>query len=202
MRNYLLGLGLALGLAWPAFAQPNVWNMQPATNVMGVPQGQRPFGFNRFWNRLNYPYYYGGYYGGGDYSEYGGGGNTNTYVQNNYYYNYAPANPAPAYAAPAAPAKVPEPPPAAVQTIDYSTRAFVTLNLPNADAEVWIGTWKLEQTGTFRTFLSPELQSGRAFIYDLRVRWKENGKAMERTLEVPVKAGARPEVTVVPSPAK
>jgi uncharacterized protein (TIGR03000 family) len=61
--------------------------------------------------------------------------------------------------------------------------------VPTADAMVWIEGRKTGQTGTTRRFASPPLDSGSSYLYEIRVEWMEGGKKVERTEDVPVKAG-------------
>jgi uncharacterized protein (TIGR03000 family) len=56
--------------------------------------------------------------------------------------------------------------------------------LPEADAELWIEQSETQQKGTERTFVSPPLEVGKTYRYDLIARWTENGreKAESRTI--------------------
>jgi uncharacterized protein (TIGR03000 family) len=60
-----------------------------------------------------------------------------------------------------------------------------------ADAELWFEGQKTNQTGAERTFQSPPLEPGQKYVYDVRARWKENGKEVEQTRKVRVRAGER-----------
>ena len=61
-----------------------------------------------------------------------------------------------------------------------------------ANAEVWVEGDKTSQTGAVRHFSSPALTPGKTFTYDLRARWTgADGKAVDRTKQVKVQAGAR-----------
>jgi uncharacterized protein (TIGR03000 family) len=43
-----------------------------------------------------------------------------------------------------------------------------------------------------RHFVSPSLQAGRTFTYEIRARWTDaSGRSVDRTKQVEVKAGAR-----------
>jgi uncharacterized protein (TIGR03000 family) len=59
-----------------------------------------------------------------------------------------------------------------------------------ADAEVWFGSGKTRQTGELREFVSPELEPGRDYTYEVKARWTENGKEVVRTRTFDVSAGA------------
>jgi uncharacterized protein (TIGR03000 family) len=88
--------------------------------------------------------------------------------------------------------------------------AHIEVRVP-ADAEVWFGTGKTSQTGTRREFVSPPLEPGKGFTYEIRARWVENGKEVTQTRRLDVSAGAwkgvdftRPPVEAVepPKPVK
>jgi uncharacterized protein (TIGR03000 family) len=104
---------------------------------------------------------------------------------NSYVAFYPPAFPrsSPA-AAPAAP-------------VGYSSNAdntaTVQVEVP-ADATLWFDGVQTKQTGAMRTFTTPELESGRSYHYDVKARWEQNGKPVERTRRVEVYPGARATV--------
>jgi uncharacterized protein (TIGR03000 family) len=95
------------------------------------------------------------------------------------------------------PAEAPPPPPP-----NFTDRAVVTLEVPRASAEVWVGKEKLEDTGSVRYFISPVLQPDKQYAYDVRVRWFEDGKERTRSLRVNVKAGDQPVLMVMGALAK
>lgn len=66
--------------------------------------------------------------------------------------------------------------------------ARIDVQVP-ADAEVWIEDAPTAQTGPERHFVSPPLLRGRRYAYQLRARWTENGKAVEQTRDLVVRAG-------------
>ncbi|MFL5341514.1 MAG: TIGR03000 domain-containing protein [Gemmataceae bacterium] len=111
------------------------------------------------------------------------------YYQNNYYYG-----PIDSYAAaPHPPTAADYPPEAAPAQNDESTDphvANVEVRVP-ANATLWILGQKSNTTGDVRHFYSPPLAEGNTYTYDIRARWNDaNGKPMERTKKVDVKAGA------------
>jgi uncharacterized protein (TIGR03000 family) len=57
-----------------------------------------------------------------------------------------------------------------------------------ADAEIWFDRHKTTQTGTVRRFESPPLAAGE-YTYEVRVLWKQAGKALTRTRRVTVHPG-------------
>jgi uncharacterized protein (TIGR03000 family) len=66
--------------------------------------------------------------------------------------------------------------------------ARVRVTLPDADAQVWFEGQLTSQRGTQRGFVSPALESGREYLYDVRARWTQNGREVERTQTVRVRA--------------
>ncbi len=60
-----------------------------------------------------------------------------------------------------------------------------------ANAEIWFDGAKTKQTGPSREFVSTPLAPDRSYTYHLRVRWTEDGRTIERTRRVPVRAGDR-----------
>jgi uncharacterized protein (TIGR03000 family) len=78
--------------------------------------------------------------------------------------------------------------------------ALMTVRVP-ADAEIWFSGDKTAQQGAQRRFVTPGLEGGRYFTYEVRARWKENGKAIERVQTVRVHAGDRLTVDFLALPA-
>ena len=58
-----------------------------------------------------------------------------------------------------------------------------------ADAEVWFDGAKTTQTGPDREFVSPPLRPGHSYSYDVRARWRDGGRAVDRTRRVTFYAG-------------
>ena len=56
-------------------------------------------------------------------------------------------------------------------------------------AEIIIEGAKTTQTGSRRLFVSPPLKSGQNYTYELKAKWTENGKEMNRSRKIPVRAG-------------
>jgi uncharacterized protein (TIGR03000 family) len=84
----------------------------------------------------------------------------------------------------------------------FIDRAVVALQVPRLSAEVWVGNEKLEEGGLTRYFISPPLELGKPYAYDVVVRWYEDGKERKRTLRINVKAGEQPVVMVLGALAK
>jgi uncharacterized protein (TIGR03000 family) len=79
------------------------------------------------------------------------------------------------------------------------------------DAELWIGDSPTDQRGAERLFVTPPLEGGRNLAYEVRARWAEQGRVVERTRTVPVYPGDRvtvdfrtpeAEMQVLPPPRK
>jgi DNA sulfur modification protein DndE len=68
--------------------------------------------------------------------------------------------------------------------------AEITLIVPDG-AEVFFSGKPTTQTGTERRFTTPTLTAGKVYYYDVVVRWREDGKAVERTKKIEVRAGDR-----------
>jgi uncharacterized protein (TIGR03000 family) len=73
---------------------------------------------------------------------------------------------------------------------DADTTATVQVEVP-ANATLTFDGVQTKQTGALRTFHTPPLERGHSYHYDVKARWEENGKPVERTRRVDVYAGAR-----------
>jgi uncharacterized protein (TIGR03000 family) len=159
---------------------------------------------NGYYGRSYYGYPYRGYnYGYGYPSYYGGYGGV-VYVAPvvPVYVPPPPVDPAPA--APVAPAAVMPAP-----TPQDPNVAQITLTVP-ADCQVWIQGVKTTQAGVTRRFVSPQLEPGKAYHYEFRFTFVEDGKETTRNEKIEVHAGDRkaftilvhpPEVMPAPAPA-
>jgi uncharacterized protein (TIGR03000 family) len=72
-------------------------------------------------------------------------------------------------------------------------QAYVTVVVP-VDAAVFFDGEATSLTGGTRTFVSPPLEKGKKYRYEVTAKWKANGKQVEQTRTVPVTAGARVSV--------
>jgi uncharacterized protein (TIGR03000 family) len=79
--------------------------------------------------------------------------------------------------------------------------ARVKVTLPDADARVWFEGQLTKQHGTERGFVSPQLDAGQEYVYDVRARWTENGREVERTRSVRVRADGTATVDFTASAA-
>jgi uncharacterized protein (TIGR03000 family) len=71
--------------------------------------------------------------------------------------------------------------------------ATIVVRLP-ADATLTIDGSATRSTASLRTFVSPPLQAGKEYQYTLRAEVMREGKKVERTRDVNVRAGQTSEV--------
>jgi len=57
------------------------------------------------------------------------------------------------------------------------------------DAEVWIEGKKMKQSGEEREFVTPPLARGYQFEYEIRAKWPESGKEIERSRHIKFQGG-------------
>jgi len=69
--------------------------------------------------------------------------------------------------------------------------ATILLNLPAADADVWVQGKRLEGTGTSRRFDTPPLADGEKYSYEFKAQWSRGGREVTQTRTVKVFAGDR-----------
>jgi len=72
--------------------------------------------------------------------------------------------------------------------------AHVIVQVPDPEAELWFQGLLTSERGTVREFDSPSLTPNHDYVYEIRARWSEGGKTVDRTQQVHVQAGH--EVTV------
>jgi uncharacterized protein (TIGR03000 family) len=60
-----------------------------------------------------------------------------------------------------------------------------------ANAELWFDDEKTSQTGRLRPFVTPALEPGKDYSYEIRARWTEGGRAVEQTRIINLRAGDR-----------
>ena len=73
---------------------------------------------------------------------------------------------------------------------DADATATVQVEVP-ANAALWFDGVPTQQAGARRTFHTPPLERGQRYHYDVKARWEQGGKPVERTKRVDVAAGAR-----------
>lgn len=130
-----------------------------------------------------YPRYYNSYYGG-YYSGYAPG-----------YYLYAPgytysATPGSyqAFYPPTGSIAAPPTPTGVDRVVHFDIRV-------PADAEIWFDGAKTESVGPAREFVSPPLVPDHRYTYEVRARWKADGRDVTQTRRVAVHAGERVSIT-------
>jgi uncharacterized protein (TIGR03000 family) len=69
--------------------------------------------------------------------------------------------------------------------------AALDIYVPNKDAELWFNGVKTQQAGQKRSFVTPELQPGKVYNYDIRAKWMEDGQEYDQTRNVSVRSGAQ-----------
>jgi uncharacterized protein (TIGR03000 family) len=89
------------------------------------------------------------------------------------------------------PAAAPPAPPTDTSVAGVAdSRATVQVEVPS-NATVWFNGVQTKQGGSMRTFETPALERGYTYHYDVKARWEENGKPVERTRRVEVYPGGR-----------
>jgi uncharacterized protein (TIGR03000 family) len=63
-----------------------------------------------------------------------------------------------------------------------------------SDAEVWIEGVRTKQKGALREFVSPPLDPGVNYAYEIRATWKNNGEVVSDVQRVAVRAGDRMKI--------
>src|SRR5207244_640614 len=81
-----------------------------------------------------------------------------------------------------------------------ATSALVTVTVPPT-ASLWFEGMLITSPGVVRRFASPELDPLRAYAYDVRAMWYENGKVITENQRLVVRAGDRANVTFPASPS-
>jgi uncharacterized protein (TIGR03000 family) len=69
-------------------------------------------------------------------------------------------------------------------------QAFIMVRVSAPDTQVWFDDHRTQQNGMERFFETPPLQSG-TYSYQIRAKWRENGKDMDKTRTVRVRPGQR-----------
>jgi uncharacterized protein (TIGR03000 family) len=183
------------------------WGMYPGT--FGINNYPRWYGANyanstapsMMWNQPSYGYgtNMGAAYGGGLRSYYGNLMTTPfNYAASPGLYGYPSSNAVTpvsyvAYSPPLYTYRGPAVAPAAAVLPPSDQPATVEITAP-ADAEIWVDGQRTSQSGTYRVFTTPELEKGKSYHYEVRARWTDGGRVVDRTRKVPVYAGGRSNV--------
>jgi uncharacterized protein (TIGR03000 family) len=191
-RSILTGctaLALLLASANPARAQyraPPRPGFQPATASAGfVPQFPAHSGFGQH-HQFGSPFFYGPFYGG--FYPYGGYGYGGTYINvtNGGINLNARQEDAPYYPPRQLNSGTGTLPP--IEIGPPPGKAELTVQVP-ADAVVTLEGRPTKQTGPVRKFVTPQLDPGVEYVYTIKATWTANGKPVEETMKVTVKAG-------------
>jgi uncharacterized protein (TIGR03000 family) len=75
-------------------------------------------------------------------------------------------------------------------SVSAANIALIRLRVP-ANAEVTFDGDKTSQTGALRSFMTPELERGNEYSYEIRARWMNDGKPVEQTRKVNFRPGDR-----------
>lgn len=82
---------------------------------------------------------------------------------------------------------------AAAYRAETNQRAMMVLSVP-ADAKVFFQDQPTSSTGTRRQYRSPVLESGKTFMYTIRVEVERDGQLVANTQQPRVQAGSRVEI--------
>ncbi len=76
--------------------------------------------------------------------------------------------------------------------------AIINVRVP-AQAQVWFDDVPVTTgAGAFRQFLSPPLEPGYRYSYEIRARWMDNGRPVERSQKVTFRPGEQATVNLMP----
>jgi uncharacterized protein (TIGR03000 family) len=79
--------------------------------------------------------------------------------------------------------------PSAYSSSDTSQIAMLNVQLPMANAEVWLNDTLTTPQGMDRQFQSPPLDSSKNYTYTVKARWMEGDRMVEKTKDVKVEPG-------------
>jgi uncharacterized protein (TIGR03000 family) len=140
-----------------------------------------------------HPYYRGYGYGYGGWGGYGVGiwlgGSPYYYGSSSAYYAYPDSN----YVATEPPPTIAGFPPAApeLQNESSSTVVQFAIVVPAEDAHVWIEGAEMQTRGNVREFISPALDPGKKYSYNVRAQWTQGDRTFDQARKVPVTPGKR-----------
>jgi uncharacterized protein (TIGR03000 family) len=80
---------------------------------------------------------------------------------------------------------------------ENANAAFVTVRVP-PDANIWFENYQSHQKGLVRNFISPPLNPGQQYVYDIKAEWMQNGKKVDQVRHVTVWAGGQTNVEFLP----
>jgi len=85
-------------------------------------------------------------------------------------------------------------------SIPATPLATVVVKVPE-NAQVWFDNSLTQTTGTERSYETPPLTAGTSYQYEIKARWLQDGKAVERIRNVTIRSGERSVVDFA-DPAK
>jgi uncharacterized protein (TIGR03000 family) len=65
------------------------------------------------------------------------------------------------------------------QVSDPNAASFV-VRVPDPNAEIWFQNYKTQQRGMVREYESPALNPGTTYTFQMRARWMQNGRPVEK----------------------
>jgi uncharacterized protein (TIGR03000 family) len=81
------------------------------------------------------------------------------------------------------------------------TRAYIDLHVPAAGAQVWFDGVLTQQTGIDRHFITPPLEPGASYTFEIRASWRGmDGKQLSRLQRVDIRAGDQRSVNFTAQP--
>jgi len=87
-------------------------------------------------------------------------------------------------------------------------QAVIVVNVPDDRATVWVQGQLMPGTGRQRVFMTPPLEPGFSYSYEIRARWGNDQQFTEETRTVPIRLGqqvtvdfTRPAVKLMPPAA-
>jgi uncharacterized protein (TIGR03000 family) len=89
----------------------------------------------------------------------------------------------------------------ALTTATSSTTALIRVHTVPGE-QLWFDNVATTQSGPVRTFTTPELQPGREYEYQVKVRWMDNGTSVERMKTVDLTPGSVIDLDLTPSTMK
>lgn len=75
-------------------------------------------------------------------------------------------------------------------------RARLTIQVPAANAKVWLDGTLMTQTGLIREFITPTLNPKSEYTFQIRVEWQDDGGKQSRTRKVNLTAGSNRSLTI------
>lgn len=169
-----------------------VYVQTPGGFSVGVGSGRSYGGYGGYgYGGYGYGGYRGGYYDRGYYPRYSSYGYSTYGYRPWYSSSYGSYYSRPSYVYPSTPYYAPQTVyyEAETPTVRSDAVAHIMVHVPSANAEVWLDGQPTSQRGMERTFMTPRLNPGSTYTYEVRARWTENGQPIERTRTVRFQTG-------------